>query len=184
MSHTIAVAHVRRAMLVLALAAAPVLAQNNPQSTTAQVTARVFTPLSVVRNEDLRFGALFAPFAAKTIAFTDDAATGGRARFTLSGEGGAELALTIAVPSTIASGANTLAVGSFELRRHTVDANTGGTDEALVAGDNAVTLTLPGSAGASGSVFLRIRATATPGTGQAAGAYAGTITVTASYTGA
>ena len=154
------------------------------QSTTAQITARVFAPLTIVKNEDLRFGNLFAPYAPKTIAFTDNTAAAGRARFTVSGEGGAELSMTVNVPSELTSGANTLPVGTFVLRRHTTDADVGGTDNSMATGDNTYTATLSGSAGGAGSLFLRVIATATPGGSQAAGAYTGTITVTVNYTGA
>jgi Domain of unknown function (DUF4402) len=157
---------------------------SSTQNTTGQITARVFAPLTVVKNEDLRFGNLFAPYAAKVVAFTDNAASGGRARFTLAGEGGAELSVVVNVPSTIASGGNTLPVGSFNLRRHTTDADVGGTDATLATGDNTFTVTLSGAAGASGNLYLRVNGTATPGASQATGAYAGTIAVTVNYTGA
>lgn len=154
------------------------------QSTTAQITARVFAPLTIVKNEDLRFGNLFAPYAAKTIAFTDNAASGGRARFTISGEGGAELSLTVNVPATLTSGANTLPVGTFTLRRHTTDVDNAGTDAVMVTGDNTYTANLSGTAAGAGAMYLRVIATATPGGSQAAGSYTGTITVTVNYTGA
>jgi len=166
-------------------AATALSAQASPtQSTTAQISARVFAPLSITRNEDLRFGNLYSPFAAKTIAFTDNAASGGRARFTLSGEGGAELSLVVNVPSTVASGGNTMPVGSFFLRYHTTDVDGAGTDASLATGNNTFTVSLTGTAGSVGALYLRVRATATPGTSQAAGTYAGTITVTVNYTGA
>ena len=71
------------------------------QTATTPVTARVFTPLTLTANEALRFGNLYSPFAAKTIAWTDNAVTGGRARFTITGEGGAEMALSITVPAVL-----------------------------------------------------------------------------------
>jgi Mat/Ecp fimbriae major subunit len=173
------------ALLAGTVGATSLQAQASPtQNATAQITARVYSALTIVKNEDLRFGNLFAPYASKTIAFTDDAASGGRARLTLSGEGGAELNLVVNVPSSIASGANTLPVGTFVLRRHTTDANTGGTDVSLVTGDNTITTPLSGTAGGAGSLFLRVIATATPGGSQATGAYSGTISVTVNYTGA
>jgi len=160
-------------------------AQASPtQSTTAQITARVYAPLTITRNEDLRFGNLYSPFPAKAIAFTDNAASGGRARFTLSGEGAAELSLVVNVPSAVTSGSSSLPVGSFVLRTNTTDADGSGTDTSLSTGDNTLTANLSGSAGASGNLYLRVRATATPGGTQAAGVYTGTITVTVNYTGA
>ncbi len=158
---------------------------SSTQSTNAQITARVFAPLTIVANEDLRFGNLFAPYAPKSIAFTDNAASGGRARFTLSGEGGAELSLVVNVPDRILSPASAeLPVGSFVLRTHTTDVDNAGTDTNLSTGDNTVTANLTGTSGSVGALFLRVRATATPGVSQATGAYTGTITVTVNYTGA
>jgi Domain of unknown function (DUF4402) len=173
------------ALLTVTFGAGIARAQASPaQSTTAQITARVFAPLMVVKNEDLRFGNLFAPYAAKAVAFTDNAASGGRARLTLSGEGGAELSLVVNVPSTITSGSDALPVGSFFLRRHTTDADVGGTDAALATGDNTFTVTLSGTSGGSGALYLRVRGTATPGASQPTGSYAGQIAVTVNYTGA
>jgi hypothetical protein len=162
-------------------------AQGSPTTnTTAQITARVFAPLSVTKNEDLRFGNLFAPYAAKSIAYTDNTAAGGRARLTLAGEGGAELNLVVNVPSVITrvSGTETLPVGSFALRRGTTDADNSGTDASLVTGDNTFTVVLSGTAGGSGNMYLRVIGTATPGTSQTTGSYLGNISVTVNYTGA
>lgn len=162
-------------------------AQAGPTTnTTAQITARVFTPLSVTRNEDLRFGNLFAPYSPKAIAYTDNTAAGGRARLTLAGEGGAELNLVVNVPNVITrvGGSETLPVGSFAMRRGTTDVDGSGTDAALVTGDNTFTVVLSGTAGSTGNMFLRVIGTATPGGSQAAGSYLGNITVTVNYTGA
>lgn len=173
------------ALFSAVLVASPLYAQAGPPSnTTAQISARVYAALTIVKNDDLRFGNLFAPYAAKTIAFTDNSAAGGRARFTLSGEGGAELSLTVNVPSTIASGGNTLPVGTFVLRRHTADSDVAGTDLSLASGDNTVTANLTGTAGGAGAMYLRVIGTATPGGAQATGSYTGIITVTVNYTGA
>jgi hypothetical protein len=173
------------ALLCLAAGATKAQAQgSSTQNTTAQITARVFAPLSVTKNEDLRFGNLFAPYAAKSVLFTDNSAAAGRARLTLSGEGGAELNLVVNVPSTIASGGNTLPVGSFNLRRGTTDVDGSGTDAALSTGDNTFTVVLSGTAGGAGNLYLRVNGTATPGGSQATGAYAGVINVTVNYTGA
>jgi hypothetical protein len=172
-------------LFVFATASVANAQASSTQSTNAQITARVFAPLTIVKNEDLRFGNLFAPYAAKTIAFTDNAASGGRARFTLSGEGGAELSLVVNVPSFISNVAsNQLPVGTFVLRTHTADVDNAGTDTNLSTGDNTVTANLTGTSGSVGALFLRVRATATPGVSQATGAYTGTITVTVNYTGA
>ncbi|MCC7052930.1 MAG: DUF4402 domain-containing protein [Gemmatimonadaceae bacterium] len=162
-------------------------AQASPTvNTNAQITARVFAPLSVTKNEDLRFGNLFAPYAAKAVAFTDNTAAAGRARLTVAGEGGAELSLVVNVPSVITrvSGTETLPVGSFSLRRSTTDVDGTGTDAVLATGDNTYTVTLSGSAGGSGNLYLRVIGTATPGASQATGSYLGQISVTVNYTGA
>lgn len=176
------------ALLVACLLGTAGVAQaqaSSTQSTNAQITARVFAPLTIVKNEDLRFGNLFAPYAAKTIAFTDNAASGGRARFTLSGEGGAELSLVVNVPSFIANVASDqLPVGTFVLRSHTSDVDNAGTDTNLSAGNNTITANLTGTANTVGALYLRVIATATPGASQATGSYSGTITVTVNYTGA
>jgi spore coat protein U-like protein len=175
------------ALLGVSLIGGAAYAQASPTvNTTAQITARVFAPLSVTKNEDLRFGNLFAPYAAKAIAYTDNSASGGRARLTIGGEGGAELSLVVNVPSVITrvGGSETLPVGSFALRRGTTDVDGSGTDAALATGDNSFTVTLSGTAGASGNLFLRVIGTATPGTSQTTGSYLGNISVTVNYTGA
>ena len=162
-------------------------AQASPTTNTnAQITARVFAPLSVTKNEDLRFGNLFSPYAPKSVLYTDNTAAAGRARLTIAGEGGAELSLVVNVPSDITrvGGTETLPVGSFQLRRGTTDADGSGTDANLATGDNTYTVTLSGSAGGSGNLYLRVIGTATPGAAQATGSYLGQITVTVNYTGA
>lgn len=160
-------------------------AQASPaQTASTQVSARVFTPLAITSNEALRFGNLFSPFAAKTIAWTDNAASGGRARFTITGEGGAELALSITVPSSIAAGANNIPLSAVELRHGTTDGDGTGTVVALNTGSaNALNVTMGGAAASSQSYFLRLRATATPAANQQSGSYAGTISVAVNYTG-
>ncbi len=178
----------RAALAAIALSlvlAADLSAQASPsQTATTQVSARVFTPLAITSNEALRFGNLFSPFAAKTIAWTDNAASGGRARFTITGEGGAELALSITVPTSISAGANNIPLSAVELRHGTTDADATGTVEALNTGTaNALNVTMGGAAASSQSYFLRIRATATPAANQVAGSYSGTISVAVNYTG-
>lgn len=165
------------------------LAQAQASPTTnsnAQITARVFAPLSITTNEDLRFGNLFSPYAPKSVLFTDNTAAAGRARLTIAGEGGAEVSLVVNVPSVITrvGGTETLPVGSFQLRRSTTDVDGSGTDSNLAANDNTYAIVLSGSAGGSGSLFLRVIGTATPGAAQVSGAYLGQITVTVNYTGA
>jgi hypothetical protein len=172
------------ALLTTLLAAPALRAQaSGTQSATATVTARVFAPLTIVKNADLRFGNLYAPYAAKSVAYTDDAASGGRAKFTIGGEGGAEISLVVNVPSSLASGTNTLPVGSFELRHHTSDVDNAGSDVALAAGNNTVTFTLTGTTGAAGNRWVRVRGTASPGVSQATGNYTANLLVTINYTG-
>lgn len=155
------------------------------QTATTPVSARVFTPLTLTANEALRFGNLYSPFTAKTIAWTDNAASGGRARFTITGEGGAEMALSITIPANISSGVNTIPLSAVELRHGTTDADASGTIVTMNTGTaNALNVTMGGSAATSQSYFLRLRATATPAANQAAGTYSGTISVSVNYTGA
>jgi hypothetical protein len=158
---------------------------SSAQTATTPVTARVFTPLTLTANEALRFGNLYSPFAAKTIAWTDNATSAGRARFTISGEGGAEMALSITVPANISSGANNIPLSAVELRHGTTDADASGSVVTLTtATANSLNVTMGGAAGSSQSYFLRLRATATPGASQTSGSYAGTISVSVNYTGA
>ncbi len=173
------------AIALLLAVAPPLLAQSSPtQTATTQVSARVFTPLAITSNEALRFGSLFSPFTAKTIAWSDNAASGGRARFTITGEGGAELALSITVPADISAGANSIPLSTVELRHGTTDADAAGSVTTLNTGTaNTFNVTMGGAAASSQSYFLRIRATATPAANQAAGSYAGTISVAVNYTG-
>jgi spore coat protein U-like protein len=182
-------AHLRRAfcatLIALAASAGALQAQaSGTSSANATVSAKVFAPLSIVKNDDLLFGSLYSPYASKSVEYTDNTTFVKRAKFTLAGEGGAEITLVINVPSTLASGTNTLPVGSFELRHHSSDVDGSGTDVALAVGSNTVTLNLTGSAGGAGNRYVRVRATANPGATQATGVYTATMTVTVNYTGA
>ncbi|MCE2900551.1 MAG: DUF4402 domain-containing protein [Gemmatimonas sp.] len=174
------------ALAALLLGAAPLAAQAGPvQTVNVPVSARVFTPLTVTSTDNLRFGTLYAPSTTpKAVDFIDNAASGGRARVTIAGEGGAALNVVLTVPSELTSGGNSLSVGSFALRWNTNDADGAGTDVNLTAGSNTISLTMPGSNATTQNMYLRFRATASPTANQAAGSYTGQIGVSVNYTGA
>jgi hypothetical protein len=153
-------------LLALCLAA-PAAAQN---SASADVTATVQQPITVSKNNDLSFGSVF-PGVDKSIAV----GAGGAAKFTVAGQASTPVNLTFTLPATLASGGNSLAIGSWSGHFSGTDQTTGGTTFTPNASATAATLS------AAGALYLYVGATAQPTVTQASGSYSGSMTMTVVY---
>lgn len=150
----------------LSLGAMPAVAQ----SANINAVANVFQAITVTGAQNLDFGNVF-PNVVKSIAVADP--TSGR--FDLTGQASAPVQVAFTLPGTLISGANTLPIGTW----------TGCTSPTTsAAGCTAFTPSgAPTSTAFSGvgalSVF--VGATVLPAPAQPAGAYSGTVTLTANY---
>lgn len=159
-----------RTTALVALLALPAVA--TAQSASIQATATVVTPLVVTAGQNLAFGNVFQG-VNKTIAF-GDASSG---RFSITGFNTSQVALTFTLPANIASGGNTLAIDSWDVRVNGTNAPAGATQLSVVSG-TPVNSTL-----VAGNLFVFMGARVVPTGTQAAGSYTGTITLAAAYTG-
>ena len=170
----IATTHEKAAALAIALIVAVVTivphqlhAQN---SANASVSADVQQPLAVTKTNDLAFGSVF-PGLNKTVAVSD----AGAAAFTVLGQAGASVNLTFSTPTSLASAGNTLTIGSWAARRNTSNSSASGTDFTPSASATSATI------GGSGGLYVFVGATVQPTSGQVAGTYTGTLTLTVVY---
>ena len=170
----IATTHERAAVLAIVLIAA--IGTLTPQqlhaqnSANASVSADVQQPLAVTKTNDLAFGSVF-PGLNKTVAVTD----AGAAAFTVLGQAGASVNLTFSTPTTLASGGNSLTVGTWAARRNTSNSSASGTD--FTPSGSATSATI----GGGGGLYVFVGATVQPTSGQVAGTYTGTLTLTVVY---
>lgn len=168
---------VLRAAFLSALAVGSMAVTMNVQaaSTSADATATVILPISIAKVADLRFGkfaantggtvvmsAASARSATSTVVLSASAA-GGAASFTVTGEPSTTYAITLPVgasPTTITGGggADTMTVGTY-------------TSTPSATGTTAV----------GGTQTLLVGATLNVASGQAAGAYTGSFSVTVDY---
>ena len=139
-------------------------------SASASVTADVQQPLAVTKTNDLAFGSVF-PGLTKTVAVTDASA----AAFTVLGQAGASVNLTFSTPTTLASGGNSLTIGTWTARRNTSSSSASGTDFTPSATATSAAI------GGGGGLYVFVGATVQPTTGQVAGSYSGTLTLTVVY---
>lgn len=161
--------------LSLAVLAILAVGAASAQAQTANIsaTATVLTPLTLTGAAPLAFGNVY-PGVAKVIAPAD----GGSGRFTFAGANGAQVSFTFPTnPTNLTSGGNNLPIGTYTGVHNTTNTVAGGTN--FTPGVPATLATLSGT----GALFLFIGATVTPTITQAAGAYTGTITLNAVYTG-
>jgi len=140
------------------------------QSANIQALANVYQPITITGNRDLDFGNVF-PGVASTIGVA--APTSGL--FQLGGQASGNVNLTFTLPGNLASGGNTLPIGSWT-----------GCTSATNTTAGCTAFTPSGAATASafsglGALWVFVGATVTPAAGQAAGAYSGTVTLTAAY---
>ncbi len=151
---------------VLSLGALPAMAQ----SANINAVANVFQAITVTGAQTLDFGNVF-PGVAKTIAVTDP--TSGR--FDLAGQGSAPVQLTFTLPVNLISGANSLPIATW-----TGCTNPTNTTASCTGFTPSGTATASAFSGA-GALFVFVGATVSPAAAQAAGAYTGTVTLTANY---
>lgn len=156
------------ALLLLLIGRAPAL--HAQTSSSASVTAVVQQPITVTKTNDLAFGAVF-PGLTKTVAVTD----AGAAAFSIQGQGSANVNLTFALPTTLASGGSTLPLSAWTARRSTTNSAATGTD--FTPSSTATSAVLS----STGYLYVFLGATAQPSASQAAGTYSGSATLTVVY---
>ena len=159
----------RHLALVLALVAAGTV---QAQSASIAATATVVTPLTVTGTAPLAFGNVFQG-VNKTVAFSD--ATSGR--FSLTGYLASQVALTFTLPATLASGANTMPINTYDVRVNGTNSTAGTTALTVVSG------TPVNSNLVAGALFVFIGGRVQPTVAQVAGSYTGTLVLAAAYTG-
>jgi len=160
----------RKLFGILAMIASAGIAQ--AQSASIQATATVVTPLTVTGSAPLAFGNVFQG-VNKTVAATD-AASG---RFALTGFQTLQVALTFTLPTTLTSGANSLPIDQYDVRVNGTNSTTGTTTLAVTSG------TPVNSNFVAGNLFVFVGGRVQPAAAQAAGAYTGSIVLSAAYTG-
>lgn len=166
------------AALITVAVAAPAMAQSSAQTTgTGSIT--VIRPLTITKNADLKFGTVVRPSTGSgTVAVSAAGArsvAGGvvglssgdtpqAAQFTVDGEGGQSISVTIPATFSIANGSDTLTV--------TTSNNLSG---------SAATQTLSNSLGSAGSLSFRVGGSVPVASTSPTGTYSGTFTVSAAY---
>jgi hypothetical protein len=163
------------AALLAVVADAPAMAQ----SATGSGSITVVRPLTVTKNADLRFGTVIRPSTASGTAVVSTASartfTGGvlgvssgdtpqAAQFTLAGEGGQAVSVTIPATFDIAHSTDTLTV--------TTSNNLTG---------SAASQTLSNAIGAAGSLAFNIGGSVPLSSTSPTGLYTGSFTVSAAY---
>lgn len=166
------------AALGLVAIAAPALAQSTA-STTGAGSITVIRPLTITKNADLKFGTVVRPATGSgTVAVSAAGArtvAGGvvglasgdtpqAAQFTIDGEGGQSISVTIPVTFTMANGTDSLTV--------TTSNNLAG---------SAAAQSLSNALGSAGSLSFRVGGSVPVGLTTVTGAYTGTFTVSAAY---
>lgn len=163
-------ASIRHLTALVALVGAASAAE--AQSASIAATATVVTPITVTGTAPLAFGNVFQG-VNKTIAFSD--ATSGR--FTLTGYLNSQVALTFTLPTTLSSGANTMPINTYDVRRNGTNATAGATALTVTSGTPVNTNFV------TGNLFVFVGGRVQPAAAQAAGTYTGSIVLTAAYTG-
>jgi hypothetical protein len=139
-------------------------------SANIQATATVLSAVTVVAGKDLQF-ANVTPGVNKTIAIAD----AGAGRFDVTKAANQGVTLSFTLPATLASGANTLPIGTWTGGWNTSATPTGATTfTPSPAGTNTTA-----TAGTAISVY--VGATVAPAAAQVAGSYTGTVTMSAIY---
>ncbi len=166
------------AAIALTAVAAPAMAQSTA-STTGQGSITVIRPLTITKNADLKFGAVVRPSTgAGTVAVSAAGArtvAGGvvglasgdtpqAAQFTVDGEGGQSISITIPATFTMANGTDSLTVT---------------TTNNLVGA--AGSQNLSNALGSAGTLAFRVGGSVPVASTTATGAYTGTFTVSAAY---
>jgi hypothetical protein len=163
-------ASIRHLTALIALVGAAGAAQG--QSASIAATATVVTPITVTGTAPLAFGNVFQG-VNKTVAFSDP--TSGR--FSLTGYLGSQVALTFTLPATLASGANTMPINTYDIRVNGTNVTAGATALTVTSG------TPVNSNLVAGNLFVFVGGRVVPAVAQAAGTYTGSIVLAAAYTG-
>jgi hypothetical protein len=143
------------------------------QSASINVTATVQQPIAVSGAVAMAFGNVF-PGISKTIAATGASA----GRFDVTGQTSAPVNLTLGLPTSLAQGVNTLAIGSWTGYLSPTTSPAGGAAFSPVDG-SVQSASLSSAALGALSVFLG--ATVSPAVNQSPGAYLGTVSLTVTY---
>lgn len=166
------------AALAVVAFAAPALAQSTA-STTGTGSITVIRPLTVTKNADLKLGTVVRPASGSGTVVVSAAGvrsvTGGvvglssgdtpqAAQFTVDGEGGQSVSVTVPATFTMANGSDTLTV--------TTNNNLSG---------SAAAQTLSNATGAAGSLSFKVGGTVPVASTAPTGVYTGTFTVSAAY---
>lgn len=166
------------AALVLIAFASPSLAQSN-SSTTGSGSITVIRPLTLTKTADLKFGTVVRPATGSGTAVISAAGarsvTGGvvglasgdapaAAAFSVAGEGGQSVSITVPASFSMANGTDTLVVT---------------TSNSLTG--SAASQTLSNALGSAGSLAFSVGGSVPIGASTATGAYTGTFTVSAAY---
>ncbi len=154
-----------------AILSVPALAHG--QSATVSATATVVTPLVVTGGANLAFGNVFQG-VNKTVPFSD-AASG---RFSITGFGTSQVAMTFTLPSNLVNGADNLSIDSWDIRSNTTNVTAGATALTVTSG-----VPVNSNLAASGNLFLFVGGRVVPAVAQAAGSYTGSVVLAAAYTG-
>jgi Domain of unknown function (DUF4402) len=156
-----------------ALAAIFSLAASAAQAQSANIsaTATVLTAMTVTGASPLAFGNVF-PGVASTVAATNAPNSG---RFDLTGSNSANVNLTFTLPTNLTSGANNLPIGTWTGCRNATNTTAGCTAFTPSASATAAAFS------AAGALYVFVGGTVSPAANQAAGAYTGTVTLTAAY---
>jgi len=141
------------------------------QSANIQALANVFQPITANGARALDFGNVF-PNVGKTVGVAD----GTSGRFDLTGQAAANVNLTFALPTVLSRDATTtMPIGAWTGCRN----GTNVVGSCIAFNPDGTTTSTAFSAG--GALFVWIGGTVTPALAQPAGAYAGTVTLTAAY---
>jgi hypothetical protein len=166
------------AAALAAAVASPVLAQSSA-STTGTGSITVIRPITITKNADLAFGAVVRPATGSGTAVVSAAgarsvtggvvglssgATPAAAQFTVSGEGGQSISVTIPATFSMANGADTLTV--------TTSNNLTGSASAQ---------TLSNATGAAGTLVFNVGGSVPIASTTPTGLYSGSFTVSAAY---
>jgi len=164
------------ALLTVAIAA-PAMAQSASTTGTGSIT--VIRPLTITKNADLKFGTVVRPSTGSgtvTISAAGARSVAGgvvglssgdtpqAAQFTVDGEGGQSISVTIPGTFSIANGSDTLTV--------TTSNNLTG---------SAAAQTLSNALGAAGSLVFKVGGSVPVAATSPTGVYTGTFTVSAAY---
>jgi hypothetical protein len=159
-------------LVILAITAGTVNAQNPTANATADASANIIVPIAIakVNGMDLKFGNIIADADGGTVAISTTGApvlTGvnapsiagerQQAQFTVTGFAGATYAVTLPVSATLSSDGNNMTVNSFVSNPSSTGVLTGG------------------------SQALNVGATLNVGANQAPGLYTGNFSVTVVY---